>query len=576
MKHILLIQNYRRCDLLQSTPAIAALRRSRPEAHIAVLVRKPAADTLRGNTDVDEIIEWDTDPLVVAPEEDPRKLARAKESLSEFIHKLRARNFDAVYNFSNDLPCALLAYLLNPRKYAGLAYCDDRRYRVRNEWIRYLFLAAELRGMNTLNFADILMEACAASEELAPRIFGGPEDERFAEQTIAAAFGHTARPVAIGIPPPEEARFWPLKRFIEVAAALQLSGAEILLLGPDAQQHTAEQLAGSLPNPARALNLAGKASLHKTAALLKRCKYLVAADSVTPQVAAATYTPSLLTCYGALYAGDIGPYGDGHYILEPASRCFPCASHYQCRTMHCRNQIHTKDILAAIRCMLSTGSIIPKRLRAENLVLSRSTWMPDGLLGLQPLNRPPISIQPLLRMIFRTCSLACRLPLIRPKARSLWRPWRKEIFRWYRLPDRDELAELLRRVKLARRELENLLETAETCADLCVGLMRRPTVKTDGPDASVVAVLDQLERRVLDFEEQDVARFLVAGFRHSLRDSDHLPFNQTLAVRGALCRRLSHACRFTSQALREFSRAALDHAGGDSHTHPLIPEMSHA
>jgi len=418
MKHILLIQNYRRCDLLQSTPAIAALRRSRPEAHIAVLVRKPAADTLRGNTDVDEIIEWDTDPLVVAPEEDPRKLARAKESLSEFIHKLRARNFDAVYNFSNDLPCALLAYLLNPRKYAGLAYCDDRRYRVRNEWIRYLFLAAELRGMNTLNFADVLMEACAASEELAPRIFGGPEDERFAEQTIAAAFGHTARPVAIGIPPPEEARFWPLKRFIEVAAALQLSGAEILLLGPDAQQHTAEQLAGSLPNPARALNLAGKASLHKTAALLKRCKYLVAADSVTPQVAAATYTPSLLTCYGALYAGDIGPYGDGHYILEPASRCFPCASHYQCRTMHCR---------------LSTGSIIPKRLRAENLVLSRSTWMPDGLLGLQPLNRPPISIQPLLRMIFRTCSLACRLPLIRPKARSLWRPWRKEIFRWYRL-----------------------------------------------------------------------------------------------------------------------------------------------
>ena len=63
MKNILVMQLYRYGDVLQSTPAIAALRKVEPQARITVLARKPFGEVLRNNPDIDEVLEWDIGAL---------------------------------------------------------------------------------------------------------------------------------------------------------------------------------------------------------------------------------------------------------------------------------------------------------------------------------------------------------------------------------------------------------------------------------------------------------------------------------------------------------------------------------
>lgn len=553
MKDILLIQNHRRNDLLQTTPALTALRRSHPEMRISVLVRKQASEALRGNPDLDEVIAWHTDALLVNPEDGTAQLAGAKADLREFIHTLRARKFDTIYNFSDDLPSALLTYLLNPRKVAGLTFCKDNRYRVRNEWLRYLFLATEVRHLNTLNLSDIFVEACEGVEEVTPRIATDHDDEQFAEEAITAAFNGHARPVALYLPPSEQIRAWSIDQFGRLAAALQQKGAAIVLLGADAEREKAAQIGAQLPFPERILNLAGAATVSQTAALLKRSLYLVASDPTAPQIAAATHTPCLVISTGPYCAWDLGPYGDGHYVMEPADACFPCDAGDRCSGAPCRDGISVEAALAAIRCMQSSADRVSPLLRESALVFSRSTWMPDGMLGLRPLNRPELTPAALLRAMLRACMLTCNLPVARPVSDSAWRPWGKEFFSWYRLPDSRAL---LDRMDLAKREFDTLNQIAESGMEACRGIFHQRILdeRSVGATEGMVTLISDLERRVLERENLDAAGFLVVAFRHALRDTDELPLAQSVAVRRALYQNLARSCRFMSRALDEFTR----------------------
>ena len=117
MQNILVIQLFRFGDILQSTPAIAALRAAHPGARMHVMVRESFVDALRGNPDVDEIIRWDVDLLRARPE-DGAPVVEDRANLRELLAPLRAKRFDLICNLSNDMRSALIAFLLliRPRR----------------------------------------------------------------------------------------------------------------------------------------------------------------------------------------------------------------------------------------------------------------------------------------------------------------------------------------------------------------------------------------------------------------------------------------------------------------------------
>ena len=77
----LLIRPDRIGDILLTTPAIATLRRSFPQAHISVLVRPYTAPLLRQNPDLDELLLDEGEPV------------------GELAAKLREKRFDTAVHF---------------------------------------------------------------------------------------------------------------------------------------------------------------------------------------------------------------------------------------------------------------------------------------------------------------------------------------------------------------------------------------------------------------------------------------------------------------------------------------------
>ena len=93
-------------DVVHTLPTLAAIRRGLPDAEISWVVEKKAAEILRGNEFLTNLIEVDT-RLLRKQKNIGKKIAFAREQISE----LRAENFDVALDFQGLLKSASIAKL---------------------------------------------------------------------------------------------------------------------------------------------------------------------------------------------------------------------------------------------------------------------------------------------------------------------------------------------------------------------------------------------------------------------------------------------------------------------------------
>jgi len=355
MKRILVIQTFRYGDLLQSTPAIGALRRHEPEAEITVLTRRPFGEVLQGNPDVNAVVQWDLEPFDVLAREERVPGEEQMEALRRLVRPLLERRFDGVVNLANDFPSALLAGLIRPRRMEGLIFCRDGRYRVRNEWLRYLFISTEARllKLNGINLADIFAESCGGSDRRPPKLPLTAADRRWAAGLLAGFAGTGRAPVGLQVGASKDFKRWPAAHFVEVARRLLGGGHPLLLFGSAAERPLVNAVVAALPEArARVRNLAGETTFARLGAVLERCRLLISNDTATVHAAAAVGTPSLVITFGPTSAWETAPYAEGHYVLEPVSACFPCNWSKLCPDLPCRDRIGPEDVWRAARYAL--------------------------------------------------------------------------------------------------------------------------------------------------------------------------------------------------------------------------------
>ncbi|MED5619951.1 lipopolysaccharide heptosyltransferase II [Ideonella sp. BN130291] len=273
-------------DVLMTTPALAAIRHSLPQAHITLLA-SPSGAMLQPHLPlVDEVI---THRASWMKHERP---ATALEEMS-LVHRLAESGFDAAVIFTvctqSPLPAAMLCRL------AGIplraAYCRENPYSVLTHWLpepdldvatarhevqRQLDLCASL-GWQTpdprLRFA--LNEGDHASLAAKLRLAGLAPGGRW----IVVHPGATAA-----------SRRYPAERFGEAAEAIaQDSGCGVVYTGGVAEQAVIAQAQAAMRRPS--ISLAGALSLGELGALVAGAQALVSNNSGPVHLAAALGTP---------------------------------------------------------------------------------------------------------------------------------------------------------------------------------------------------------------------------------------------------------------------------------------------
>jgi lipopolysaccharide heptosyltransferase II len=280
-------------DAVMSVPAVRAIKRGRPDAHVTILTPAKLADVWRSVPEVDEI-------LTIEP----------KESVFAVAKKCR-RNFDAAILFPNSVRVALEAWLAGiPRR---VGYPGHRRRKLLNQ-----VLAPKKKKKEQNRPRHQVHHYLALAE------FVGAEIDGALDRPIAEPRARSPHPI-IGLCPGAEygpAKRWLPERFAEVVRTVhEGTGAEWKVFGVENDRPVADAIVGAAGVPCT--DLVGKTTLDQLMIELRTCDLLLTNDTGTMHLAALLGVPTV-SIFGSTEPTLTGPLGASHRVLRHHVDCSPC------------------------------------------------------------------------------------------------------------------------------------------------------------------------------------------------------------------------------------------------------------
>jgi heptosyltransferase-2 len=198
-------------------------------------------------------------------------------------------------------------------------------------------------------------------------LWSSREDEEWA-QRVMADHQPGERAIALCVGASYTEKQWPVDRFIAVARELLKSpGTRVVIVGGPGEA-SAEAVQNALGG--RSINLAGRATLLQTFAILRRCQLYVGNDTGPMHLAVAAGVPVVEVCMFPRSLGDwnrnsplrFGPWGVANIVLQPDHPQPPCTDVCVAGKVHCILAVETADVLqAAVR--LGEGTMSGNALR---------------------------------------------------------------------------------------------------------------------------------------------------------------------------------------------------------------------
>lgn len=307
MDSILLIKTHALGDVLLTTPAIRALRRSFPEAKICYLTSRWASGALEGNPHLDDLFIVEDDAL----------FGGRYYRLAPLLFRLRKRRFGLIIAFSASRFIHLLAWLIGAPVRAGFEPGALLTHGVASRVLQHYYApVAYTMLLHALSIPDdgFLLDF-RTREPLLP-----PELRRFLEKyrgrTIGLFCGGGKNPRDT-----VSAKQWGKENFLDLAGRLREQGYGFLLFGSlhDAvlNRGIAERLGES------AFDGSGRFTFAEAGHLMKQCRLFVTNDSAPFHLAYAVGVPTVCI-FGPSSAALLAPELPFCSAVQSRAECSPC------------------------------------------------------------------------------------------------------------------------------------------------------------------------------------------------------------------------------------------------------------
>ncbi|WP_035994332.1 glycosyltransferase family 9 protein [Leptolyngbya sp. KIOST-1] len=353
-------------DVLMTTPALAAIKASRPGCHLTLMTSAAGAAIAPQLPMVDDVWVYDAPWLKATA---PRTSSQPEHDMLE---ELRRRRFDAAIIFTvysqNPLPTATMAYLADiPLR---LAHCRENPYQLltdhipdpepelaRHEAQRQLDLVASV-GYHTSDQRLQLTVPPTAQQRintlltqlgLTPvRAHSSAPQPNLSVRTPSLA---SPRPPWIAIHPGASApsRRYPPEHFAQVARSLVESGLTVLFTGTPPERDLVEHIRTEMDAPS--YSLVGLLDLADLSALLAAAPLLLSNNTGPVHIAAAVGTP-VVDLY-ALTNMQHTPWQVPHQVLFHDVPCRLCYKSVCPEGHHaCLRRVEPQRVVAAVQELL--------------------------------------------------------------------------------------------------------------------------------------------------------------------------------------------------------------------------------
>ncbi len=362
---LLVIQLGRTGDILQSLMALRAAKQLYPQLDIHLVCRETFAAPAKRVPWLSKVYTLPTDKILGGVQEGQKSQQEALSDLAKWITPFVQEPWDLLMNWTYSEASSWLTGIIPSKVKLGYTRRRDGALSCADGWSHFIQAVVQGGFDQNIHLTDVLTTQLLTALQIH---IGDPGDATEAPVTSKAFFSlelrdselgsqwkdPTRKWVGIQLGTGQVSKAWSGEQWASVAAYILGRHPEcrIMLLGSEMDKGRAEDFMRAIEEKGsdrRSItSMVGKTSFDLWASAVGRCQWILACDTAVVQLAGVLGTRVLNVAVGPVRSSETGPYGNGHYVVAPATACTGCTSRDSNRSKHsCYSDITPEAIYAS-------------------------------------------------------------------------------------------------------------------------------------------------------------------------------------------------------------------------------------
>lgn len=330
IKKILIIRLRRIGDIIMTTPAVSALRKSFPDAFISYVVEKPYRELVEDHRELDNVI-----------------VLERKQGIRDFfrlIRSIRKEKYDVVLDFHGGPRASLITLFSKAKLKIG--------YRIKYRNFIYHFKLARKPETGQLHSVESHINFVRAMgvDIKSPPPLNLPHARKDEAEKVGKILKENRlegfKVITIHIGAGNEFRDWGRDNWIKLIDLLaKRPDVKIILIGANEDKETEVKLLKK--TKVSPLSLVGKLKLRELRELISHSSLFVGPDSGPMHIAASTSTP-IVALFGPTLPANFSPWEAKSLLIEKEYDCRPCKQR-ECvyKDFRCLRSITPEEVFQA-------------------------------------------------------------------------------------------------------------------------------------------------------------------------------------------------------------------------------------
>ncbi len=327
-------------DVVQTLPALEAIKKTYPDSDITWVVEEAAAGILDGHPLISRLLisrrkAW-TRMLI-----NPVTLFQGLANIIRFFHELRSTRYDVAIDFQGLLKSGILIGLARARRKIGF----DRTRELSHLFLNERLPAYDIEKHALERYLDVARYLGA--RDPSPACTLPIESEISVVTQRIAGLKLEGRPVvAINPVARWKSKLWSERKFAELADRLISERNAVVIFTGSPDDRAADARIISMMKQ-RAVNWAGQTTLKELAALASLSAVFITTDTGPMHLAAAA-GGRVVALFGPTAPWRTGPYGPSNAVVRAGLSCSPCFKRNCDENVQCMEEITVDEVMRKV------------------------------------------------------------------------------------------------------------------------------------------------------------------------------------------------------------------------------------
>lgn len=374
-RQVLLINITRMGDLVQMGTLLQRLQHEWPGAAVDLVVDQRFAPVAKLLPHLRNIISYDFHRLVDESRAQSKDIVTLYQDMTRWAAPLVDARYDRVINLTFNRRSGLLTSYVGAKEVRGIAAPKDGDVTIHNPWMAYLTDVHTQRRFNHFNLVDIYALGGSGPGPFAPLFLTiSTETAQWARDFLAPHGGPHIPWMAVQVGASDPMKAWRPELFGRTLAELsRRTKLGYVFIGTEEERksiHIAQTTYRQAGGTGRLCDAVGRTTLPQLAAVLAQCRALLTNDTGPMHLAVGVGTPVIDLSVGHVDFRETGPYGSGHWIVQPDLACAPCGFDQVCFHHACKDRLMPDDMAALCRHVV-TGEAFHRATTGARIYRSR-------------------------------------------------------------------------------------------------------------------------------------------------------------------------------------------------------------